>query len=182
MAIKNQTMKPHQYQFFARAPLDHGGSIRKGKRKIQRPFDRKRPMHLVMRSTRAKKDWSFLHRRNKGAIHGLVVDLAEKYGVKLYKFENVGNHLHLLVKFPSRRELIAFLRVFAQAVMFQVTGARKGSPQGRFFDAIAYSRVVSWGREFSALKAYLWKNALESLGFSAGEIRSARKNAKTVPW
>ena len=175
-------MRAQQLNLFPKPSLEHGGSIRKGKRKIQRPFDRKRPMHLVLRSTRATKEWSFLHRRNKGAIHGLVVDLAEKYRVKLYKYENVGNHLHLLAQFPSRRELKAFLRVFAQAVMFQVTGARKGKPQGRFFDAIAYSRLVSWGREFSALKAYLWKNALESLGFSAGEIRRARKHAKAVPW
>jgi REP element-mobilizing transposase RayT len=175
-------MRAQQLNLFPKPPIDHGGSIRKGKRKIQRPFDPKRPMHLVMRSTRATKDWSFLHRRNKGAIHALVMDLAEKYGVKLYKYENVGNHLHLLARFPSRRELKAFLRVFAQGVMFQVTGARKGKPQGRFFDAIAYSRVVSWGREFTSLKAYLWKNALESLGFSADEIRSARKNAKTAPW
>jgi REP element-mobilizing transposase RayT len=175
-------MKAHQFPLFGRVPLDHGGSIRKGKRKIQRPFDRKRPIHLVLRSTRATKDWSFLHRRNKGRIHGLVVDLAGKYGVKLYKYENVGNHLHLLAQFPSRRELKVFLRVFAQAVMFQVTGARKGKPQGRFFDAIAYSKVVSWGREFTALKAYLWKNALESLGFSADEIRRARKHAKSAPW
>jgi hypothetical protein len=66
--------------------------------------------------------------------------------------------------------------------MFQVTGARKGKPKGRFFDAVAYSKVVSWGREFAALKAYLWKNALESLGFSASEINRARKNDREVPW
>jgi REP element-mobilizing transposase RayT len=175
-------MRAQQLNLFPKPPIDHGGSIRKGKRKIQRPFDRKRPMHLVMRSTRAKKEWSFLHRRNKGAIHALLVDLAEKYRVKLYKYENVGNHLHLLAQFPSRRELKAFLRVFAQSVMFQVTGARKGKPQGRFFDAIAYSKLVSWGREFAALKAYLWKNALESLGFSANEVNRARKNNREVPW
>jgi hypothetical protein len=175
-------MRAQQLNLFPKPATDHGGSIRKGKRKIQRPFDRKRPMHLVLRSSRATKNWSFLHRRNKGAIHGLVLDLAEKYGVKLYKYENVGNHLHLLAKFPSRRELKAFLRVLAQGVMFQVTGARKGKPQGRFFDAIAYSRVVSWGREFTALKAYLWKNALESLGFSSDEIRRARKSDRQVPW
>jgi REP element-mobilizing transposase RayT len=175
-------MRAQQLNLLPKPSLEHGGSVRKGKRKIQRPFDRKRPLHLVMRSTRAKEDWSFLHRRNKGAIHALVVDLAEKYRVKLYKYENVGNHLHLLAQFPSRRELKAFLRVFTQHVMFQVTGARKGKPQGRFFDAIAYSKVVSWGREFSALKAYLWKNALESLGFSGEEIRRARKHAETVPW
>ena len=70
-------------------------------------------MHLVMRSTKAKKEWSFLHRRNKLAIHAALIKACEKYDVKLYRYENVGNHLHLVVKFPSRRELKAFLRVFA---------------------------------------------------------------------
>jgi hypothetical protein len=110
------------------------------------------------------------------------VDLCGRYGVKLYRYENVGNHLHLIVRFPSRRELRAFLRVFAQGVMFLVTGARKGQPKGRFFDAIAYTRVVNWGREFTILKNYLWKNALEALGFGADEIARYRKIAQAVPW
>lgn len=175
-------MRAQQFQLFAKPDLEHGGLSRKGRRKVQRPFDRKRPLHLVFRASRATGEWSFLHRRNKGALQGLVTDLSRRYKLKIYKYENVGNHLHLLAKFPSRRELKAFLRVFAQRVMFQVTGARKGNPQGRFFEAIAYSRVVSWGREFQALKVYLWKNALESMGFSSSEIRIFRKSAKEIPF
>jgi REP element-mobilizing transposase RayT len=175
-------MKASRLQNLGSHPLEYGGSVRKGRRKVRRPFDAKRPMHLVMRSGRAKGGWSFLHRRNKGAIHTLLVDLCGRYGVKLYRYENVGNHLHLIVRFPSRRELRAFLRVFAQGVMFLVTGARKGQPKGRFFDAIAYTRVVNWGREFTILKNYLWKNALEALGFGADEIARYRKIAQAVPW
>lgn len=174
-------MKPAQLRLLPPNPLEHGGSVRKGRRKTRRPFDPKRAMHLVMRSSRAKGAWSFLHRRNKAGIHTLLVDLCARYQAKLYRFENVGNHLHLIVRFPSRRELKAFLRVFAQGVMFLVTGARKGQPKGRFFDAIAYTRVVNWGREFTVLKNYLWKNALEALGFAAEEIALYRKIAKSVP-
>lgn len=178
-------MKPGRLQTLAQArewsPLEHGGIVRRGRRKTRRPFDAKRSMHLVMRSSRAKGPWSFLHRRNKAPIHGLLLDVCERYSVKLYKFENVGNHLHLIVRFASRRDMRAFLRVFGQGVMFLVTGARKGSPKGRFFDAIAYTRVVNWGREFNTLKNYLWKNALEALGFSAAEIVRYRKIAKAVP-
>jgi REP element-mobilizing transposase RayT len=179
--LENPDMRQQQLQLFAKPELEYGGSSRKGRRKIQRPFDRKRPLHLVFRSGRAKGAWSFLHRRNKGAIQDLLSRTADRYGVKIYRFENVGNHLHLLAKFPSRRELKAFLRVFTQRVMFRVTGARKGSPQGRFFDAVAYSKVVSWGKEFQALKAYLWKNALEGLGFGREQISRWRKVAKEVP-
>jgi hypothetical protein len=174
-------MKPSRLQSLSWSPLEHGGSVRKGRRKRKRPFDAKRSMHLVMRSSRARGAWSFLHRRNKGAIHTLLVDLCDRYQVKLYRYENVGSHLHLIVRFPSRKELRAFLRVFAQGVMFLVTGARKGQPKGRFFDAIAYTRVVNWGREFTILKNYLWKNALVALGFAADEIARYRKVAKSVP-
>jgi REP element-mobilizing transposase RayT len=174
-------MKASSLQNLNWSPLEHGGSVRKGRRKIRRPFDPKRSMHLVMRSARAKGAWSFLHRRNKARIHTLLVDLCDRYQVKLYRYENVGNHLHLIVRFPSRRELKAFLRVFAQGVMFLVTGARKGDPKGRFFDQIAYTRVVNWGREFKVLKNYLWKNALEALGFRPDEIARYRKIAASVP-
>ena len=165
-------MRPTRLPALARAwsPLEHGGIVRKGRRKLARPFDRRRSMHVVLRSTRARGSWSFLHRRHKGYIHALLVDLCEEYGVKLYKYENVGNHLHLLVRFPTRPQMQAFLRVFAQRVMFLVTGARKGQPQGRFFDAIAYSRVVDCGREFKVMKAYIWKNTLEALGFSRSQV------------
>jgi len=174
-------MKPAQPQNRNWSPLEHGGSVRKGRRKTRRPFDAKRPMHLVMRSTRAKGAWSFLHRRNKAGIHTLLVDLCKRYSVKLYRYENVGNHLHLIVRFPSRKELRAFLRVFAQGVMFLVTGACKGEPKGRFFEQIAYTRVVNWGREFTVLKNYLWKNALEALGFSREEVQRYRRIARSAP-
>lgn len=163
-------MKPAQLKIFPATALEYGGSARKGRRKVRRPFDRRRSMHIVMRSSRAKGAWSFLNPRHKLEIHGILIRLCEKYGIKIYGYENVGNHLHLHLRFPSRRELRAFLRVFAQRVMFLVTGARKGSPRGRFFEQIAYSRVVAWGREFFALKRYFLKNALESFGFSRAQI------------
>jgi REP element-mobilizing transposase RayT len=163
-----------------RRSTEYGGSLVKGRRKVRRPFEKGKPIHLVMRSSRAKGAWSFLDRRNKLAIYGLLIEICERYGVKLYQFENVGNHLHLLVKFPGRREMGAFLRVFAQGVMFRVTGARKGDPKGRFFDTIAYSRVMSWGRDFSTVRAYFWKNTLESLGFRREEIDRLRRFNRLV--
>jgi REP element-mobilizing transposase RayT len=155
-----------QFSPFPLSPTAHGGVVRLGKRKCARPIAVKRPMHLVMRSTRARGDWSFLHKRNKGVIQLLLLDCAERFGVKIFRYENVGNHMHLLVQARSRKSLQAFLRVFPQRVMFAVTGARCGSPKGRFFDRIVFSRVVEWGREFRVMQNYLWKNAMESLGFS----------------
>ena len=138
-------------------------------------------MHLVMRSKRARGPWSFLKFSHKARIHALLVDLCDRYGVKLYSYENVGNHLHLVVRIPDRRTLRKFLRVFAQGVMFVATGARKGSPKGRFFDRIAYTRIVDWAGDFDRLLRYMMKNALESLGFSPELVRHYYQHAKATP-
>jgi len=104
-----------------------------------------------------------LSRRNKARIFGLVHETAERYGVKVYRFQNVGNHLHLLVKVPSRQAWQAFIRVLSGAIAFWVTGARKGISK-KFWDTLAFSRIVSWGRDFEGLKTYFVKNLLEALG------------------
>lgn len=162
-------------------PGEYGGDSRKGRRKIQRPFHPKRSLHVVFRASRARGGWSFLHRRHKAAIHVLLLQTMERYRGKLLGYENVGNHLHLLVMFRRRDHLQNFLRVFPQKLMFLVTGARRGNPKGRFFDRIVYSKVVQWGEHFRATKEYLWKNALESLGLPRNLILKWRKAAREVP-
>ena len=168
-------MKARQLQLFAKTSPEHGGSLRKGKRKIARPFHSKKPMHLVFRSSRARGEWSFLRPRNKGFIHALLLDLAAKRGGKILRYENVGNHLHLLTQFRRRQDFQRFLKEFTQRVMFRVTGAKKGKPQGKFFDGIAYSRVLEWGKSYRYAKNYLWKNQLEALGFAQELIAGMRK-------
>jgi hypothetical protein len=162
-------MRPNQLQLFAqpenaRGRREHGGDVRRGKRKIARPLSTRQPLHLVLRSSQATGSRSFL--KHKGVIHLLLKDTAERYGIKVFRYENVGNHLHVVIQGKRRAFLRAFLRVFPQRVMFAVTGARKGNPQGRFFDRIIYSRVVTWGREFETLMRYMGKNLLEALGLN----------------
>ena len=70
-----------------------------------------------------------------------------------------------------------------------VTGARKGQavPMGRdvrretsdsapsvkrkFWDGLAYTRLVTWGRELNAVRAYLNKNGIEAIGFRGARLR-----------
>ena len=44
------------------------------------------------------------------------------------------------------------------------TGAKKGVRFGKFWGALAYSRVVEWGRAFTEAKYYVLRNELETLG------------------
>ncbi len=162
-------MRARQLSFLPPSPLSFGGDIRAGRRKIARPIDPKRPMHIVLRSIRARGAWSMLKRGNNARIHRLVDETASKYGVRVHRFSNVGNHLHLLVSTKTRRGFQSFLRVLTGAIVFAITGTRKGNPIGRFWDKLAFSRVLSWGREFNLIENYFVKNDLESLGISRAE-------------
>ncbi len=88
--------------------------------------------------------------------------MAGRFGIRIYDFANVGTHLHLLVRARRRDAFQAFLRSFAGIVARRVTGARRGRPIGRFFSDLAWSRVVSWGRDYIGVRHYVLRNQIES--------------------
>lgn len=152
-----------QLSLLPKPALEHGSTLREGKRKIARPIDTKRAMHLVMRASRARGHWSMLREEHKSRIEHVIGRTSNRHGVRVYRFSNVGNHLHFLVRARTREGFQSFLRVVTAQTATIVTGAKKGNPKGKFWDALAYSRVVSWGREFKKLQAYLSKNLLEGM-------------------
>jgi REP element-mobilizing transposase RayT len=160
-------MKQKQFSFLKPNSPSFGGDLQKGKRKTFRPIDPKAPIHLVLKSSRAKGEWSMLHQHHKTKIRDLSEKLAKENGIKIYQFANVGNHLHLLLKTGNRGNFQKFLRVFSGRVAMMITRARKGNPQGRFWDSLAFTRIVQWGRDFSRITRYLFKNQIESFGNTA---------------
>src|SRR5690242_20660502 len=74
----------------------HGGSVRAGRRKLERPISTRRPMHVVLSSNRARGPWSL--RRHQRAVREILRQMARRFGVRVYDFANVGSHLHLLVR------------------------------------------------------------------------------------
>ena len=159
-----------QLSFLPKIALEHGGEVRRGKRKITRPIDPKRPLHVVLRAPRARGKWSMLHARHRKKVEVLVQQSSRKFGVRVYRCANVGNHLHLLVQTRRRRDFQNFLRFLTGSIAFAITGTRKGRPIGRFWEKLAYSRIVSWGREFETVTTYFIKNLFEAAGFP--EIRA----------
>ncbi|MGZ6406592.1 MAG: hypothetical protein ACXWR4_11145 [Bdellovibrionota bacterium] len=119
-------------------------------------------MHVTFKSTRARGAWSF-HRFDR-AIEKKIYDLARKYRVRIRLYQNVGNHLHMAAQASTRREFQSFLRVAPQAIAYLVTGTRKGSPIGKFWDGLVHTRVVHWGRDWFNLKGYIARNRFESAG------------------
>jgi hypothetical protein len=166
--VLERTVALPGFKFSSR--LSFGGELLRGRRKSARVFDPKRPLHVVLRSSRAKGQQSL--KRFDRKISEMLNRQCEVQGVRVYARANASNHLHLVLKAPSRRSLRAFLKSVCGLIARKVTGAERGSPSGdRFWDARPFSRVVAWGRDFSGLKNYLHLNRVEALGFTRHESR-----------
>ena len=160
---KSPFVKPKQLSFLPSTTMEYGGNVRNGKRKIQRPFDPRRPLHVTLRSSKARGIRSLSHPDRKWEVHGLLVRISERHKVKLYRYANVGNHLHLLIQARKRSQLQAFLREFAGSVAVLVTGAIKGRPE-KFWDQLVWSKIVDWGRQFRNITRYILLNIMEGSG------------------
>jgi REP element-mobilizing transposase RayT len=159
--------KQKQLEFFDQAKCnnrnEYGGTLTLGKRKTARPFNCKSSIHLVLRSTEARGSKSFLTPANKIKVETLLKKLSTRWSISIYEKAISGNHIHLLVRAKQKIQLQNFLRVLAGQIAMQVGGRKKGSPNERkFWDLLAYSRLVSWGREFLKVKKYVFQNFLEA--------------------
>ena len=156
----------YQFKFFSDSLLgQHGGDITKGKRKERRPIAINRSMHITLRSSHAKGAWSFLTGRNAKFIKSLLTSLSQQHQVTLYESANSGTHLHLLLRAKSRIDFQRFVRSLSSQIARFVSGAMKGKPfQGKFFDSLFFSRIVSWGREYASVLRYIRMNTEEALG------------------
>jgi hypothetical protein len=149
----------------------HGGDLALGKRKLDRPLSTKRPIHLVLRAQQARGKWSFLGFKNRVEVERIVRRQARKFGVIIQDFANVGNHLHIRVRAGSRAGFQAFLRSITCLIARKVTGARRGFKLGKkFWDGLAYTRVLKSYREELNLRGYFIANRQEAaLGPAARE-------------
>jgi REP element-mobilizing transposase RayT len=144
--------------------ITHGGQEAKGKRKVARPFTTHAPLHIVLKSSRAKGLWSLRHRKHQSKISSMVYVYAKRFRVQVYRFANVGNHLHLLVKANDRKDMADYLRVLAGRVAITVSGAQKHVKRiGKFWDHLCWSRLVKWGQEFGAISRYVFANEVETI-------------------
>jgi REP element-mobilizing transposase RayT len=154
---------------------EHGGDLRKGKRKTTRPLSSQQPIHFTMKSEHAKGDLSFLKKENAVFINDLRSRLGKKYFVTTYQFANSGNHLHFLSQYKDKKAFQNFLRVFAGLVARFVTKAEKGKPFGKkFWSQTVWSRLVSWGRAFRIARLYVLQNELEAAGLIPYQRRTRR--------
>lgn len=140
----------------------HGGLKTTGKRKLERPLSTKKWMHLVLKSDKARGKYSFLLPANKRMIQQVLREKARKFGVAIADQANVGNHLHLKVRITSRASFQKFLIAVTGLIARKITGAKKGKPFGRFWQGLAFTRVLQSYIEEMNLKGYIHANRSEA--------------------
>jgi REP element-mobilizing transposase RayT len=139
--------------------IAYGGNV-SGRRRMSRPLDRKRPLHIVLKSSHAKGALSLLSARLK--VAALIDQKAKAYAIKIHGFQNMGNHIHLMVSFKTRQAVQKFLRVISGLIARLITKAEKGRAFGkRFWDHLVFTRIVTGRRDYLKMQKYLTKNEIE---------------------
>ncbi len=155
----------------------HGGDHTYGKRKTKRPFDPKQALHVVLKSSKAKGQYSMLHPQHCNHIRKLMTRLKTRWQIAVYRYANVGNHLHLLIRAKSLADWQGFIREFSGGIAMIVTGAKKSHGLARskskevcesakrgFWDHLVFTRIVRFGKDFIAVAEYVLKNLWEAAG------------------
>jgi REP element-mobilizing transposase RayT len=141
--------------------LIHGGLKKTGKRKDARPFIPGKWVHLILKSNKARGVLSLSRRANEKIITETLRKHSKRNFVQVKEWVNMGNHLHLRLKFSERSGMQRFLRAVPGIIARRIQGAQKGSPKGRFWDGLAFTRILSSSLETLQLSGYFRANLLE---------------------
>ena len=116
----------------------------------------KRVTHTVFKSSKAVGELSLY--KHRSVVAAELDRLKKKFFIEVLDFVNMGNHLHLKVRFADKERFKKFLKAFAGIVARKVTGAKKGKRFGRFWDGLVYTRVLFSKLEELGLKGYFEAN------------------------
>jgi hypothetical protein len=108
-----------------------------------------------------------------GKVNGIVGDMVKKHGITLYRFSNVGNHLHFVIKLLHVRRWPAFIRELTGRIASEMR--KLGITTEAHWLHRPFTRVIqSWKDAFQTAKDYVDLNNLEA----DGSIN--RKEVKTL--
>lgn len=151
-----QTLLPKQELRYVKR-YTHGGLSLKKRRKIKRPLIPGAVTHLVLKSSKARGRYCLL--RNKRIVTALLKERADRFYIEVLDFVNMGNHLHLKVRFKDVKFFQNFLRTFSGLLARRITNSHKGRRFGtKFWDGLAFTRVLRSKIEEFGLKGYFEAN------------------------
>ena len=170
---KAQKQESFEGEGFLKSRDCFGGSLLKtSNAKTARPLDSKLPIHMVLRSAKG----GLRLPKTFNGVNEIVDRSCRKHGVTVYKYANVGNHIHLLIKIPQRRRWNAFIRELTGKIAQFVSVNSGITIDGKFWAQRPFTRIVKgWKKAFRIAYNYVWLNELESQGhISRVQIKTLR--------
>ena len=158
---KNQQLR-FELKGFEKPQTCFGGSLTdKSNPKTKRPLDSKMPIHLVLK---ANKSVLRLPKTFK-QVTTTLEKKSKKYGVKIYRQANVGNHIHLVVRLTNRKLWNGFIRDFTSTLSHELRTLGVLAKEQKLWKYRPFTRIVSgWKKAFKSLLNYIFLNQLEAEG------------------
>lgn len=182
-----RTPQEKQLKLLKSQPLSYGGELLKTRkaRMHGRPLDTKHTMHLVLRSSKAKGEWSFRTSKNQRKIKEILEKFSKRYAVQILSLANVGNHLHLQIQLFKIRTYKSFIRAVTSAIAMAITGVNRwthmeklgpakrlnAKTKLKFWDYRPFTRVVRGYKALLKLKDYIAINKLEGFGVKRNQAQ-----------
>jgi len=142
-----------------------GGVSLKKRRKVARPLREGLIHHVVFKSQKAYGKLSFY--THKQLVSSLLKERSRRHFVEVLDWVNMGNHLHLKVRFRDRKRFQNFLRTFSAILARKITGAHRGKEFGKFWDGLVFTRILISKFEELGLRGYFEGNHRQrELGYS----------------
>lgn len=138
--------------FPMKSKLVFGGELLKGKRKSKRPLSSKVPLHIVLRANQ-----STLY-RNRKSVQNFWDKFARQFGIVTYELAICSNHVHAVARIQSQRQYNRFIQSFSGAVAKTLKLKWVLRP---------FTRLVTWGKDFKKVCAYVILNMKEAEGVVA---------------
>jgi REP element-mobilizing transposase RayT len=122
---------------------------KRGKRKCARPLSLRAPTHLVLKAW----DRTLLF-QNKPLIQGQIHKLSRQFGIRVYGLAVQSDHIHGVMKVPSRRLYRAWIRALAGTLARKIPGLK--------WKFIPFTKILTWGIQFKRALDYLMANQREA--------------------
>ncbi len=166
-----RSRKPRQqaFEFFKKQVVKtFGGQLLQNKRKSKRPLSIKAPIHLVIKSEKAKGNLSFVN--HQSAIIRAISAVSKKWNITICDQAVNFNHVHFVIRIRSESDYRSWIRELTSKVV-RLISVKSGTKIAQFFDLRPWTRILSWGRDYKNALNYLVLNQMEVVG-----LRPAKKS------
>lgn len=147
-----------QLQLFKETTLSSfgGNLLKKSHAKSARPFSSKASMHIVLKAN------SYALKHYDLRVEKLIERHAKNNYIKIYSLQNIGNHIHLVIRAKNKDLLKCFLRSICGLIPRLLKTANLWVQR-------PFSRIIKWGKAYRKIKNYMTINRYESMGYKRSQ-------------